>query len=417
MGCRLSFCLAILFASNVALAEEAKFAATDWPWWRGPERNGVAAADQKPPLKWSATENVLWKTPVPGRGHGSPIVVGEQVFLAAADPEKEVQSLRCYDRQTGNEVWHVDVHQGNFEKKGNAKSSHASSTPACDGERVFINFLNGGAVYTTAIGRDGSRLWQTKISDYVIHQGYGSSPAVYGPLVIVSADNKGGGAIAGLDRKTGDIVWRHDRPKVPNYASPVILKTAGRDQVLFTGCDLVTGIDPLSGKKLWEIPGATTECVTTTVTDGRVIITSGGYPKNHLAAVHADGSGKVAWEHNTRVYVPSMIIHDGHLYAVLDAGIAACWTCDTGKELWTQRLGGTFTSSLVLVGDTLFATNEAGTTHLFKADPKGFTSLGQNRLGDEVYSTPAICGGRIYTRVATVVDGKREESLYCLGQR
>src|SRR5262249_35133518 len=161
------------------------------------------------------------------------------------------------------------------------KSSQASSTPACDGQRVFINFLNDGAVYATALTLDGKRIWQTKVADYVLHQGFGSSPAVYQSLVIVSADNKGGtGAIVGLDRATGKEVWRQDRPKTPNYTSPIILKVDGKEQLLFTGCDLVSSFEPLSGKKFWEIKGSTTECVTSTVTDGDLIFTSGGYPKN-----------------------------------------------------------------------------------------------------------------------------------------
>src|SRR6185436_10796163 len=135
-------------------------------------------------------------------------------------------------------------------------------------------------------------LWQTKITNYVLHQGFGSSPAVYESLVIVSADNKGTGVIAGLDRATGAIVWKQERPQLPNYTSPIILNVAGREQLLLTGCDLVSSFDPMTGTKLWEIPGATTECVTSTVTDGPLIFTSGGYPKNHLSAVKADGSGQ-----------------------------------------------------------------------------------------------------------------------------
>jgi len=392
-----------------------KFGPNDWPWWRGINHDGIAAAKQKPPLKWSDTENVLWKTPLPGRGHGSPTVVGEQIYLATADQEKEIQSVLCFDRKTGKQLWQTEIHKGNFDKKGNAKSSHASSSVACDGNRLFINFLNDGAVYTTALSLEGKQLWQTKICDFVNHQGFGSSPALYESLVIVTADNKGGGAIAGLERATGKIVWKVERPKLPNYASPILLKIGGRDQLVITGCDLVTGMEPLTGKKIWETKGATTECVTSTVTDGERIFTSGGYPTNHVSAIHADGTGKLAWENKTRVYVPSMLAHDGHLYAVLDAGFAVCWKSDTGKEIWRERITGTFSSSLVLVNDTLLATNEAGKTYLFKASPKGFESVGENQLGDEVMATPTICGDRIYHRVAFQNKGKRQEMLYCIG--
>ena len=112
----------------------------------------------------------------------------------------------------------------------------------------------------------------------------------------------------------------------------------GRDQLFLTGCNLFSSFDPLTGKTLWEVKGATTECVTSTVTDGQRVFSSGGYPKNHLAAVLADGSGTVVWETKDRVYVPSLLVRDGYLFGVLDAGIATCWKSDTGKEQWKKRL-------------------------------------------------------------------------------
>lgn len=398
-----------------AAAKTPAVGAADWPWWRGPTRDGVAAAGQKPPLKWGEAENVRWKAAVPGRGHGSPIVVGGRVFLITADADTGTQLALCFDRQTGKKLWETVVHRGGFETKGNAKSSLASSTPACDGERVYVNFLHAGAVYTTALDLDGKQLWQTKVTDYVLHQGFGSSPAIYGPLVLVSADNKGTGAIAGLDRATGKIVWKQERPKLPNYASPIVLAVAGKDQLVLTGCDLVTAFDPLTGSKIWETKGSTTECVTSTVTDGKSVFTSGGYPKNHVAAVAADGSGKVVWESKVRVYVPSMLVHRKHLFAALDDGFAACWACDTGKEVWKEKLGGTFSASPVLAGEHIFATNEGGKTFVYKADPAAFELVAENQLGSEVFATPAVCGDRVYMRVAAKAGGKRGEFLYCLG--
>jgi outer membrane protein assembly factor BamB len=153
-----------------------KIGPNDWPWWRGPTRDGVAAA-QKIPLEWTADKNVLWEAPVPGRGHGAAIVVGDRVFLATADEKAEVQGVLCLDRKTGKELWHKAVHRGNFVKAGiNGKATHASSTPACDGERVYINFPNNGAIYATALDLDGKQVWQIKVTDYTLHQGFGSSP-------------------------------------------------------------------------------------------------------------------------------------------------------------------------------------------------------------------------------------------------
>jgi outer membrane protein assembly factor BamB len=169
--------------------EPIHFGPADWPWWRGPNYDGAAPANQKPPLHWSETENVLWKSPIPGKGHGSPIVLGDRVFLATAEGDSEIQSVLCYDRRSGKQLWRTEVHRGKFVTKGNKKSSQASATPATDGKRIFINFLNDGAVYATALSLDGAQLWQKKISDFVVHQGFGASPSVYGSAVKVSRVN------------------------------------------------------------------------------------------------------------------------------------------------------------------------------------------------------------------------------------
>jgi outer membrane protein assembly factor BamB len=249
----------------------------------------------------------------------------------------------------------------------------------------------------------------------VLHQGFGSSPTVYESLVLVTADNKGTGVIAAFERSSGNLVWRQPRPQLPNYASPIIYNISGRDQLFVTGCDLVSSFDPRSGKKLWEIPGSTTETVTSTVTDGQHIFISGGYPKGHVAAVRADGSGKVAWESSVKVYVPSMLQHRGYLYAVTDQGVALCLKCDTGKEVWKGRIDGQFTASPVLVGEHIYATSEVGRTFIFQASPDAFTMVADNQLPGEVLASPTICGNRIYLRIGTRQDGRRQEMLYCLG--
>lgn len=411
---------ACALASHLCAAEpKLAVGPNDWPWWRGPTRDGVAAP-QKVPLEWATDKNVMWQADVPGRGHGSAIVVGDRVFLATADEKTEIQGILCLDRKTGERRWHAEVHRGNFTKAGlNGKASHASSTPACDGERVYITFLNNAAVHATALDFDGKPVWQTKVTEYTLHQGFGSSPAIYGPLLIVMADNKGDhGLLAAFNRATGKVVWQRKRPKAPNYASPIIVNVGGKDQLIQIGCDLITNLDPLTGKENWELKGATTECVTSTVTDGKHVFTSGGYPRNHVAAVKADGSG-IAWDNKTRVYVPSMLIRDGHLYAVMDEGNAVCWKSDTGAELWKGRLGGTFSGSPVRAGDHILATNEGGRTFVFKANPKEFELVSENQLGNEAeaFATPTVCGGRIYLRAAVKDKGGRQEKLFCIGEK
>ncbi|MEJ6718943.1 MAG: PQQ-binding-like beta-propeller repeat protein [Akkermansiaceae bacterium] len=409
--------LLTLLVMATLLAGPAHADQNDWPWWRGPDRNGHANPNQKLPAGLNAEQDTLWVTTIPGKGHGSPIVVGERLYLVTAEGKAQTQSLLCFDRKTGKPVWSKVVHKGSFPKKINGKATHASTSPACDGERLFVNFMNDGAVYTTAFDLAGTQLWQTRITDYIVHQGFGSSPAIYKDLVIVSADNKKGGAICGMRRSNGDIVWKVERPKMPNYVSPIICNIKGRDQMVFSGCEVVLSLDPATGKKLWERKGSTTETVTSIVTDGERVFISGGYPKNHVAAVEADGSGKVVWNNISRVYVPSMLVVDGHLYAVMDGGSAMCWDSKTGERKWKGVLGGTFTSSPVLVGDDIHVINENGEYSVFKANPAKFERIHKGALGEQVFATPVICGGRFYARVVESVNNERVEKLYCLGAK
>jgi hypothetical protein len=416
--------LALLFAPLLleisAYSDEINVDDSDWAWWRGPNRNGIANTGQSPPAKWDNTTNVLWKQPIPGRGHGSPTVVGNRIFLATADEENEIQSVLCYERETGRQIWKTDIHKGGFTanvRGGHPRSSRAASTIASDGHRVFVNFINSNAVYTTALTHDGKQIWRQKVTDYIIHQGFGSSPAIYGPLVIVSADNKGGGAIKAFDRVTGDVIWTVKRAALPNYASPIILKVDGRDQLLFTGHDLISSFDPLTGNVNWEVKGSTTECVTSVVTDGTHLVTSGGYPDKHIAVVRADGSGETLWRNSTEVYVPSMVFHDGHIYGVTDRGTAFCFSVNSDTPLWEHRLREPFAASPVLVGEHIYATSNKGTTYIFKATPTAFELVAENTLpADQVEATPAICGNQIYMRVAQKTGTTRQEMLYCIGK-
>lgn len=406
--------VALLLCVNVT--RSAINPAKDWPAWRGPTQNGIAAPNQNPPTEWNEKQNILWHVPIPGRGHGTPTVVADRIYLATADESKQTQSVLCLDRLTGRTVWSADVHQGNLTTHGHRNTTQASSTVACDGERLFINFLNGGAVFTTALDLNGKRLWQEKICDFVVHQGFGSSPVLHGSLVLVAADHRGGGTLAGLDRQTGKLVWSVSRPKIANYTSPAVVRAHGRDQMVLGGCNLISSFDPLTGRKLWEVDGATEECVVTMVTDGERVFMSGGYPKNHAVAILADGSGKVVWQNNTRLYVPSMIPKDGHLFMVLDSGMAACWKSDTGAELWKERLGGDFYASPVMVGDRIYASNVTGKTYVYVATPKAFQLLAANQLGNEAFASPVICDSRIYLRIAKQGD-QRQELLYCIGSK
>lgn len=413
--------LGILFAliawvtwQGAIAKERTEKSSSDWAWWRGPGRMGEATTEKPYPVQWSETEHVVWRADLPGRGHGSPIVVGDRVYVAICDEQTGRQGMIALDRSSGEKIWEKTIHESGAMSK-NQKSSGASSTPACDGQRVYINFANSDKVVLTALELNGEEAWRLDVSQYQVHQGYGASPAIYEDLVYSVADTKGGGAIVAAKRSNGEIVWRQERRSNPNYASPIVLRVAGRDQLILTGLDQIISYDPRSGEVLWEQEGATTECVTTTVTDGKHVYSSGGYPKNHLAAVAGDGSGKIAWETADRIYVPSLLFRDGYLYGVLDAGIAACWDAATGEEMWKGRLGGDFSASPVLAGDHIYCINEIGKTYVWEASPKGLKVVAVNELGHESFATPTLCDGKVYLRVAYREEETRREQLVCIG--
>ncbi len=400
-----------LVRSNVSSLDRSR----DWPGWRGPTHDGVSPSS-KAPTSWSDSKNVRWVADVPGRGNASPTIVGDCVYLPTCTEESGAQSVLCFDRKTGSQKWSLEVHPSGAVRK-NERSTGASSSIASDGQQLFVCFPNNDSVVLSSISLDGTLQWSKRFSDYLVHQGYGASPFLYGSTVIVVADHRGGGTLAALSKKDGSVVWQRERPKDPNYPSPIVHKLFDREQLILIGCDRVISYDPSTGETIWEKAGSTTECVTTTVTDGRHVYSTGGYPKNHMSAVVADGTGKVAWENGERVYVPSLIYKEGFLYGTLDAGIAKCWNAATGEEMWKARLGGNFSASPVLVGEHIYCFNEGGESFVFQANPKEFRQIATNKLGDEVFATPSICGEEIFTRVAVLTDGKRSEKLYCISDK
>ena len=397
----------------LALAQSA-----DWPAWRGPTGNGIAADGQTPPVSWNATKNIVWKTSVPGRGHSSPTVVGNRIFLTTADKAAQIQSVVAFDRTTGRQVWKTDVHRGGFPRAIHPKNSHASPTVACDGERLFASFFNSASVRVTALGLDGKKLWQRTVGPYrpqKYQYGYAPSPAIYKSFVLIAADVEAGGFLAALDRKTGRIVWRTPRPAKQSYSSPIVATVAGRDQLLISGCDLVSAYDPNTGKRLWSTPGTAMATCGTMVWEGGLVFASGGYPKAETICVRGDGSGRIVWKNTQKCYEQSMLVHEGHLYAFTDPGIGVCWKADDGTQMWKARLGGKVSASPVLAGGNIYASNEKGKTFVFRADPSAFKQVARNQLGDEGFPTLSICGNRIYLRTATGRGSRRQETLYCIG--
>ncbi len=390
----------------------------DWPFWRGPNSNGVAVANQDPPVEWSAGESVVWKTKVPGRGHSSPTVVGNRIFLATADEANQKQGVLAFDRETGERLWITEISSGGFPKQ-HKKNTHATGTIACDAERLFVTFHSHKKITLAALSVDGEKLWTKAVGPFnpqLYEYGYAPSPILYGSTVIVAADYEKGGWLMALDGTTGEEVWKTKRPSMLSFSSPVVADVAGREQLLISGCGLVASFDPQTGKPLWDVQATTMATCGTIVWDGDRVFASGGFPKPETVCVKADGSKEIVWKNNQKCYEQSMIVADGHVYCVTDKGVAYCWRGSDGQEMWKERLSGPISASPVLVGDTIYQSNEKGTTYVFKANPDKFEEVAVNRLGDESFASPAICNGRIYLRVADTSGSKRQEYLYCIGK-
>jgi len=269
----------------------------------------------------------------------------------------------------------------------------------------------------SALSMGGKVLWSKAAGDFRPKKykfGYGASPLLHDGNVIVAGEYDGDGFIAAFDGKTGRPSWRIKRRSDISFSSPIVGHVGGRDQLLISGLFEVCSFDPDTGNKLWSVPGTTQATCGTMVWDSSndIVFASGGYPESQTIAVKADGS-QVLWTNGVKCYEQSMLAHDGYLYGFDDNGIAYCWKAIDGTEMWKRRLGGPVSSSLILVGDVIYAGNERGDVFVFKATPEGFEQVHRTTLGDELFATPAFVDGKAYYRVAKQEDGKRQEYLYC----
>ena len=392
-------------------------AAGDWPWWRGLQRNGHAEDSQQAPTTWAIDKNVVWKSAVPGRGHSSPTVTGNLIVLQTADEMLQTQSVIAFDRQTGKQLWQQVINRGGFPERIHPKNSHATSTVASDGERLFAAAFHHASIHLTALNLSGDKLWSKKIGPFrpqEYRNGYAASPILYGDHVIVLAECDDLSYMVALERTTGKQIWRTKRPSKISYSSPVIGRVAGRDQILLAGCHLVAGFNPANGLRLWATKATTMATSGTLVWHDDLVFASGGFPDAETVCVKADGSGDIVWKNSQKCYEQSMIVYQGFVYAMNDAGIMFCWRGSDGKEMWKHRLQGPISASPVLANGNLYVANERGTTFVLQASPTKFREIARNQLGNTVFATPSICGGRVYLRVAEQSDDKHTETLYAV---
>ena len=399
------FCFAVIIWCGLAHAE-------DWPGWRGPRGDG-SSREANLPVHWSKTENVAWKTPIPGKGHSSPIIWGDRIFLTTCLEPDGKRTLLCLDRRDGKLIWERLVLTAKLEDK-HKLNSFASSTPATDGKLVFVPFYDPPRMRVYAYDFDGNLVWEVSPGEFHSRHGFCSSPVLYKDLVILNADQDAEAFLVALEKATGNERWRADRPnRTRSYVPPIVIDSGGHKQLVLSGSKCVASYDPDTGKQIWIVDGPTEQFVASMVyLDGLVFLTA-GFPEYHLMAIRPDGQGNVTSTHvvwrDTKGagYVPSPIAYDKYFFVVNDGGIASCWDAKTGHRNWMQRLGEHHSASPVVAGGLLYFPDDNGVMHVLKAGPK-FELVARNRLEDECYASPAIANGQIFIRTL--------HHLYCIGR-
>lgn len=388
--------------------------AENWPQWRGPRLDGTSE-DKGFATRWSGTENVRWKTALPGAGHASPIVWGDRVFAVAATDAGE-RLLLCVERGTGKIAWQQIVVQSILERK-HRENSHASSTPATDGERVFCTFLDMGQVVVAAYDFAGQQLWLERVGGFSSVHGFCSSPIPHKDTIIVNADQDGEGFIVALSRTDGAEKWRIERPnKTRSYCAPLIREAGGRTQMVLSGSKCVASYDPDTGENLWMIDGPTDQWVTSPVFNAKanLFFVTGGFPDHHLLAIKPDATGnitstdKIVWHGRQGVaYVPSPIAAGDWFFITDDRGFAHCFDAKTGGERWQQRFFRQH-ASLVSAGGLIYFLADDGVCRVVKASDQ-FELVASNALGEPTYASPALSQGQIFLR--------GDKHLYCIAPR
>jgi hypothetical protein len=401
----------LLLVSTLAIPVYAE----NWPGWRGPNGDG-SSGEKAVPIKWSATDNIAWKVPLKYKGHASPVIWNDFVILVGADTEHRRRMLVVRDRKTGKLIWERKVLDAPLEFK-HKLNSWASSTPATDGKRIYVSFLDEKRMFVAAYDFQGNQLWQQHPGVFSSRHGYCSSPVLFKDKVIVNGDHDGNAYLVALRRDNGKTIWKTPREnKTRSYCTPIIRTIKGRTQMMLSGSKCVASYDPDTGKRLWILDGPTEQYVASLVMNDGLVFMTGGFPDKHIMAIDPTGSGNITgsryvkWHHTREgvSYVPSPVAVGKYFLVVADSGIGSCFEAVSGKRLWKERMGRRFSASLVTAGGLAYFLDDDGNCTVVKPGPE-YQVVATNRLGEATYASPAISQGQLFIRGAT--------HLFCIGVR
>jgi len=405
------FFLSLILFLIVAAAK----ADENWPGWRGPRGDGTVRGAPNLPVDFDIAKDTVWKTKIPGVGHASPVIWEDRIFLVSADEESQARSLMCFDRISGEIKWSKGVLQSPFEDI-HRLNSRASSTPVTDGERIFVSFLDGEKMFVAAYDLEGNQLWQQRPGVFSSKHGYCSCPVLWKNMVIVNGDHDGEAYIVALDQKSGETIWKTERPnKLRSYCTPIIREIDRRTQLILSGSESVASYDPENGTQHWVIDGPTEQFVASLVynEDLNLLFMTCGFPQKHMFAIRPDGSGNVTKTHVVwrdtagASYVPSPIAIGDYFLVVADNGVASCFVAETGERHWRERLPGGHSASIIAANGLAYFISDEGIVSVLKPGPE-FKVIAQSEVGENVYASPAVYGDQFFIR--------GEEHLFCIGR-
>lgn len=395
----------------------------DWPCWRGPNGDNHASDSTDAPLRWDleSGQNIIWKTAIPGRGHSSPVIVEDAIFLTTSEAGDQSQSLVKLDRDSGRLVDQWVVHRGTLPARIHPKNSHASPTVTYNGDNLYVVFHTKDAIWLSAITTSGREVWKKRICEFkpsAFQFGYGASPLLEDNVLIIAAEYDGkDSGLYGIDVRTGETVWKVPRPSNLNFASPIAATIAGQRQVLIGGANTISSYDPVTGRSLWDVEASTEAICGTVVWDGRRVMISGGNPQPGTWCVSGDGTRAKLWENSVMCYEQSLLAIKNYVFAIADSGVAYCWRTRDGGEMWKKRLfGGGVSASPLLVNNRIYIASESGTVYVIAALPDRFDLLAENQTGDSIFATPVAVDDRLYVRTAVGSGADRQEFLVVTGR-
>jgi outer membrane protein assembly factor BamB len=391
-------------------------APTDWPQWRGRRANGVAEGSNLP-VKWSQTVNVRWSVQLPGWGTSSPVVYGSRLFVTTQVEQEGKKSLLtfCFDRRTGKELWRHDFGFG-ANQRTHEKSNLAVNTPAVTDDAVYVAFGNADIA---RYSHDGKLLWVTRymelFGDPKMAWGYGVSPVVLDDSVLLPWDHhKGPCFVIGLDKRSGEIAWKKERPIGTSHATPLVVQHHGQTDILVSGKNRLTAFDARTHEELWkygEGEGPFNGEIIVSPVYGDGLVFTQLWRQSPIHAIRLTGNGQAP----ERVWVsekpgpqePSPLYYRGLLYSLMDTGVLVCFDGQTGRELYRQRLGGACNSSPIAADGRIYVSNNDGATFVIKAGAE-FELLGTNNLGERITASPAVSGNDVFYRT--------DSHVYCIGR-